>query len=237
MKKVLELIQSAIKELGTPNSDRGVAALQQLKAAESNIDAEVKHSAPPAEPAKQPDPTKKKEGGFTRLGLMIVMGIMALVTAVLCATARAGESLNATNQLAQSVAYVSYPTNSVGTNGYALTTGGTVEVRNYNRIGVSVTIQANAANTGNTLVQLIRSNKSSKPSSGADFESSPPPQLLFTIANNGTTLVKWYTNIDETILGPATSYIGAYYATNTGAGLITNFVVEIEKKIIPIRYP
>jgi hypothetical protein len=150
----------------------------------------------------------------------------------LLASARA-ESFNITNAIGTAVAYVSVPTNSIGTNGVGYCTGGAINTANYQQLGFWLSC-AGASGTNQTLtIQLCRAGTDGPPQA-TDWETSP--QWSLTATTSGTNRLVWCTNLDANVVGPA-NWLGIYSITNSGNGLVTNCSAWVVKKIIPIRYP
>jgi hypothetical protein len=169
------------------------------------------------------------------------------VTFVLCVSFLArpvrADSFNVTNCLAAGVSVVGWPTNSASTNGLTQATGGPIGLANVERAGFFFQCQPLTNTSTSTLtVQLVRSCASNPPSvspTNCDWETSPGITLSFTIPP-GTNPVCWFTNLDPYAVGFA-NWLGVYSLTNattgTNVSYLTNLVIGLNKKILPIRYP
>jgi hypothetical protein len=170
-----------------------------------------------------------------------------VLLAGMCISAQA-ENFDVTNAIYNSE-IVSWPTNAVGTNGLGQLTGGAIGVANYRQAGLEIqglwlgtTGYSNQSGSGLRLV-LVRSAKDSPPGIGVntnwataynDWETSQWLDLLMPFVNTNvpTSLI---TNLSETWLSPA-NWIGVYMASNgTQCTMITNPVVTLNKKVIPMR--
>lgn len=154
-----------------------------------------------------------------------------------------------------------FPTNAAGT-----LTGGAISVANQEWAGFFFQAQGVCTNTanpigaGNIYVSLTRSLASNPPgvttgTNGAtgnttvllasDWESSGvvngsvvfPNTILLTIPVSGTNAITWSTNLDRWTLGGA-QWVGISGITNSCTNMfLTNVVIGLNKKIIPIRFP
>jgi hypothetical protein len=159
-------------------------------------------------------------------------GMMGAWLVPLGGTARA-EGFNITNTIAPGVAYVSPPTNSIGTNGVGYSTGGAIRVDNYERIGFWFSCQGTSSTNQTITVNLVRAPTAGPPSA-TDWETASVSAL--TITTSGTNPVVWCTNLDSYFTGPG-NWLGIASITNSGNASVTNCAASVVKKIIPIRYP
>lgn len=235
VKKVLEAIRAALSALAEckATGQRAESIRDHLKACESNAAAEVAES----EPSKEP---KKKEGGFARAGVLVVVGAVMALGLVL---ARA-DSFRPTNTVNNAIAITGYPTNSPGTNGLNQGTGTYIEVKNNEWCGFYMSGYATAASAIKPV--LARCPKDTPAVYQYDATGTNIIGLNWETLTNAVTLPTVYveagpflhcTNLDRQILGGA-NYVGLSQVTNIQAsGVVTNFDAGLNKKIIPIRYP
>lgn len=233
MKKVLELIEAALKALGESKATgaRAESIKAHLESCASNAKAEL-------EPAR-------KEGGFTLLGLLVMVAMIGIM-AGLALSAR-GDSFNATNVLNGYTALQSWPTNTAGTNGLNRLTGGPIFVGNQAQAGFyfTATPMVGITNSSTETVTLIRSYNAGPPvittdtngwTTRNDWEGTAALSITFTIPNQ-TNAWTFMTNLPETFVYGA-NWVGLYISTNNlNGGVFTNVDYGIVKKIIPIRYP
>lgn len=241
MKKVLELIEAALKALAEckANGPRAESIHAHLNSCASNAKADLAEAAAAAEATKKAgaaDP--KKEGGFTRLGLMLAVVVFGLL-GLACLSAK-GDSFGVTNWISHQTDLVSGPTNPVGTR-----VGGAISVKNQEGAGFFFSGYSTTATNSTLTVKLIRGwGDTSAKQDGADsiqWETGTPHGLLtFAIPIVSSGLQGWTTNLGPEVIRGA-NWIGIYSITNsagTGDGnILTNVVMGVNKKIIPIRYP
>jgi hypothetical protein len=167
----------------------------------------------------------------------VLAGALVATLALGAEVSAKAESFNTTNSVAANTSITSWPTNSVTTNGVGRLTGGAVSLFNQNAGGASIYFRAAAATTVG--VRLITAQVDSPPRYVVDTNGWVLANDWIT--NNSVWLVAsasdtnaftWGTNIDALINGA--NWIGVYQVTN-GAGAITNFGVNINKKVLPVR--
>jgi hypothetical protein len=228
MKKVLEAIQAALKAL-TESKATGARAESieaHLKACASNAAAELTDGAK----------------GFSLVHVLLAVAAIGLGTMAMLA-----DSFQVTNQLASAVAIVNWPTNSPSTNGNPTSTGGAISVANQEWAGFYFSGYS-TTNTNSTVTVTLVKGWGSTPTlytydatgtnvNGINFETVATITLAIPIVGSGVQ--GWSTNLDRTLIGPA-NWVGIYSVTNGNAGSngnLTNVVMGLNKKIIPIRYP
>jgi hypothetical protein len=217
-----------------------------LRTTLSNLGAETALTAAP-ELKVAPAP----EGGKGKATLAII----ALLFLALFATApqaRAGvDSFNITNTLYGAVNITGYPTNSttlftnsVSTNQVGQSTGGPINVQNYEFVGFTFKgfftstnagtltfsfVGANPANSGPTV--LVNTNGVI---TQQDWETTSPFSVWIPIPIGTNVAVTFTTNLDVTLIRPRL-FLGIYNITNsTGPACVgTNCWAGLSKKIIP----
>jgi hypothetical protein len=172
---------------------------------------------------------------------------MAVAMAAIVAPALA-DSFNVTNCVANGVSITSWPTNSAGTNGLNQLTGGPISVANQEWAGFWFQCLPVAGSNSTVTVSLVRSMAMNPPAvmfntngqmTQCDWEtpSNGIAPLVLTIPISGTNAITWSTNLDRAQIGGA-NWVGIYAITNSGLGSsLSNVVIGLNKKIIPIRYP
>ena len=170
------------------------------------------------------------------IGAVLVTAVIGLVlTAPL---ARASQPFNTTNYIAASTTITSWPTNTIGTNSQPVLTGGVIGLQNQRHVMLVMQGIPLVTNATTLSVTLVRSGADGPPQVSAarnDFDTVNQPAFSFTVQNSLSPFC-FTTNLDEYTVGDA-NYIGVYSITpGTGSG-VTNLVVGLSKKIIPIRYP
>ncbi len=175
--------------------------------------------------------------------LLAIAGLLAL----LALPARA-DSFNCTNIVNSAVSIVSWPTNTAGTNGLPQSTGGAISVKNQEWAGFFFEGYSTTANASTVVVTLVRGfgdqpglstfDSTGTNINGMQWESISAMTLSIPVAG-ATGPVGWFTNLDRSFLGGC-NWVGIYSITNSNrgaTGALTNVVMGLNKKIIPIRYP
>ena len=161
MKKVLELIEAALKALADSKATglRAESIEAHLKACASNARADIGDGAKP------------KEAGFTRLKVMFAVAIVSL--AGFFVSLAYADSFNTTNYIPSNTSSTPglggggwggiFPTNQPATNGIGTLTGGAIGLANQNFAtfyfqaqGVLTNQSQMAVGLSNILIQLVR---------------------------------------------------------------------------------
>ena len=193
-----------------------------------------------------------------RHGLLKATLLAACLTLTLFAAPSArADSFNITNCLYPTNYVAGWPTNAVGTNGLPQGTGTPINVMNQEWAGFYFQgfVATNTGTAGNIIVTLIRSVTTGYPAvtyttnaltgntttnlNSGDWETTTNglAPITLTIPVIGTNFFMWFTNLDRYQIGGA-NFIGVYSITNSATNcFITNAVMGLNKKIIPIRYP
>ena len=139
------------------------------------------------------------------------------------------DSFNCTNTLNQADTNLSWPTNSIGTNGLPRLTGGPVNLQwATENAGFSYCGYATGTSNGNLIFYLVRSWWDNTPTVSALTTNMPPlnaweqtPSIILTVPISAG-IVSWGTNLSKEVLGGA-NWIGIYAVTNTISTLsVTN---------------
>ena len=164
------------------------------------------------------------------------------------------DSFNCTNCIGPTNAITGWPTNAVSTNGLGQGTGGAISLVNQEWAGFYFQgyVPTNVGTAGNIVVTLLRSWASNPPGvsygtniftssnvlNTSDWETwSNTVPFTLSIPINTTNYIAWHTNLDRWVLGGA-NWVGIGVITNSATNsFITNVVMGLNKKIIPIRYP
>ncbi|MDE2106216.1 MAG: hypothetical protein KGL39_53850 [Patescibacteria group bacterium] len=160
----------------------------------------------------------------------ILAGVCALALFALSLPAQ--ESFNTTNIVAFGVAITGSPTNNVGTNGLPLDVGGCINVANYASVDI-VFAGYNASANASKITATIAASDSSAPVviNGTQTTLETTPSFTITAASPAAA-GPWYwrTNVP---VGSA-RWLGITSLTNnTSSASITNFSVQVAKKILP----
>jgi hypothetical protein len=234
MKKVLELIESALAALKQSNvtGNRADSIRAHLESCASNAKASLAEADPP-----KPKPTS----GFTSRALLGIIAIIGLVLFAAFLPTRAQDSFGVTNYIASAVDLRS----TVPTNASNFATGGAVSVLNQREAGVFLT----ATNPGAASTVWLFFRRGFGPTSAAYrqngsgvnntlyWESDASLQINVPVAAGA--MVGWSTNLSADYLAGA-NYLSIARITNSNTGsdgLITNVQIGVIKKIIPIRFP
>lgn len=243
MKKVLELIEGALKALKESGATgaRAESIKSHLESCASNARAELPQTEAKGEP--------KKEGGFASAVLLAVIGLIALALLALSARSETVyQSFGATNYIAGSTTITSFPTNVATTNAAGTIgqrTGAAIFVGNQEHVNFVFMSEPVASDTTNSITfKLIRGYSSSTPTitsntfGNATFAAFPQwetqPTLTLAAQQQGTNSSCWSTNLAGYIGGA--SHIGIYSEQNGFSTALTNFDVGLSKKIVPIVY-
>jgi hypothetical protein len=198
---------------------------------------------------------KNKQQNGRPWGVKLLIGLLGLVSGGFSTSGRA-DNFNVTNCVASGVSLVSWPTNTLGTNGLPQLTGGAISVANQERAGFFFQCLPLTNTNTSVIVTLVRSAVGNPPAvawgtnawSGSslamvqnDWESpsNGVTPIVLTIPVQGTNLFNWFTNLNDTLIGEA-NWIGVYSITNSNPGansVLTNVFMGLNKKILPIRYP
>jgi hypothetical protein len=235
MKKVLELIESALAALKQSNvaGNRADSIRAHLESCASNAKASLAEADPP-----KPKPTS----GFTSRALLGIIALLGVLLFAAFHSTRAQDSFGVTNYIASAVDLRS----TVPTNASDFKTGGAVSVLNQREAGVYLTATNPTANASTVWLFFKRgfgptSAAYRQNGSGVNntlyWESDASLQIDVPVAAGA--MVGWSTNLSADYLAGA-NYLAIARITNSNAGangLITNVQVGVIKKIIPIRFP
>lgn len=165
-----------------------------------------------------------------------IVGLAATLALGFAALTAQAESFNCTNVLNQTDTDLSWPTNSIGTNGLPRLTGGPISLQwATDNAGFSYKGYATGSATGNLIFYLVRSWADNPPTVSPLttnlpplnlWESSPGITLTVPIAAG---IVSWGTNLSKELLGGA-NWIGIYAVTNTISTLsVTNLANTVDQ--------
>ncbi|MGO9203299.1 MAG: hypothetical protein ACLQM8_22490 [Limisphaerales bacterium] len=248
MINILNALKTVIGDLAglAAKGPRIEAVAIQLRAAASNLEAEIKAAAPPgaqaskpaASPATQPPAagSAKSKAGYVRLGLLALLALVSLLLMVLAFHAQA-DSFNITNVLAQSSTagpnLVGWPTNTPTSAGVGQNTGGVISMAN-DKEGLFwfSCLSLTNTNTCTWTIQAVRSISS--PAQAVvltntvyggtvytlqqdTFETTPQITLTFTMPPLTNQMFLWCTNLSSTYLGECAG-LGIYSITNWTTG-------------------
>jgi hypothetical protein len=248
MINILNALNTVIGDLAglAAKGPRLEAAAIQLRAAASNLEAEIKAAAPPgaqaskpaASPATQPPAagSAKSKAGYVRLGLLALLALVSLLLMVLAFHAQA-DSFNITNVLAQSSTagpnLVGWPTNTPTSAGVGQNTGGVISMPNDKEsLFWFSCLSLTNTNTCTWTIQAVRSISS--PAQAVvltntvyggtvytlqqdTFETTPQITLTFTMPPLTNQMFLWCTNLSSTYLGECAG-LGIYSITNWTTG-------------------
>lgn len=249
MKKVLELIEAALNALAACKAagPRADSIKAHLESCASNAKAEVAQAAAQAaaaaaEKAAAEKAAAAKTAGFTRVGLLAVLCLIAAIGVLLTARTKA-DSFNVTNIVASGVALTGPATNVAG-----VRNGTPISVANNDFAGFYFKGYSSTNTNSTVTVSLVRGwppsvstwyeyDSTGTNVDGVYWEGSASKTLSISITGSGVQ--SWFTNLEPEYVRGA-SAIAILTVTNSNAGvgsIITNADFGLNKKIIPIRYP
>ncbi len=252
MKKVLDIIKQALAALAEVKSagPRADSIKAHLESCASNAQAELDDAAKAGRAAPEP----KAKAGYGLLKLLAAMAVVC-VFCVFCGLTRIrAETFNTTNVLSNTNQVQMWPTNTPGQG-----TGTPISILNQDRVGFY--FGAYVATNGNqyssnVIVTILHGWGSSPPQSalryGTNLLSNNTTNLAYMeweSPSNSTAMTltipipvmtnyfAWFTNLEPPFVAGA-NWLGIYSLTPMGSNVfMTNVVMGLNKKIIPIRYP